>query len=300
MEDRLQKFARLVELGSFTKAAAELHVSQPALSAAIQKLERELKAELLRRGAHVFAVTPAGRLAYKAGKELARRDAQLREQLAVLAGEKVKVAIGMIDSIADLLFVHSGELDALERWARVSLSINNSSLLVRAVVEQTLDLAIIAEQPTLPKALTAEALGSEPLVTVARADIAALAIEAVHRGTLPVFLSYNQTSTTHQLVQTAAAQAGVALQPSFYSTSPEIIHQLVQAGRGTAALPYLMVRAELDEGSLRPIAIGASCVVERPIIAIQHPRRHLPPGIHETLHRTQTQLEKLLQHAQAL
>ena len=56
MEDRIRKFAHLIDAGSFTKAARDLHISQPALSMAVQKLERELHAPLYIRASQ--PVTP--------------------------------------------------------------------------------------------------------------------------------------------------------------------------------------------------------------------------------------------------
>src|SRR6266702_477111 len=191
MEDRLQKFVRLVDLGSFTKAAKALHISQPALSVAIKKLEHESKAELLVHGSRVLAVTPDRQLAYSTGKALVAHRDNLRQQMAELSTQKVPLALGMIDSVADLLFMHSRELDALEQWAQVSLSINNSSLLTRAVLQHELDVAIIAGQPVESNMLTVTALGAEPLVVVARADVARQAKRIAQTGRLPNFLSYN-------------------------------------------------------------------------------------------------------------
>src|SRR6266568_33986 len=300
MEDRLQKFAHLVDLGSFTKTARALHISQPALSVAIKKLEHELKAELLVHGNRVLAVTPAGRLAYSAGKALVTHRDNLRQRMAELGAQKVPLALGMIDSVADIVFMHSRELDVLEQWAQVSLSINNSSLLTRAVLQHELDVAIIAGQPAEPNRLVVTALGAEPLVVVARADVAKQAKRIAQTGRLPNFLSYNQRSTTQQLVQAAALAHGVALEPSFYSTSPEIMLRLVLAGRGTAALPYVLVKAQLAARTLTPVSLGKTCLVERRITAIWHTNRQLPEALDATLAHIKIQFKELLREAAQL
>src|SRR5688572_29853136 len=111
MEERLRKFAHLVDVGSFTKAAAELHISQPALSTAIAKLERELRAKLLVRGVRPLALTPAGKLAYQTAKDLSVQADNLKLRLAELAHEQVTLKIGMIDSMASTLFATSDGLD---------------------------------------------------------------------------------------------------------------------------------------------------------------------------------------------
>ena len=70
MHNRLQFFVRLVETGSYTKAAKDLYLSQPALSIAIQKLERELDAKLIVRSHRSFKLTEAGKVAYAAAKDI--------------------------------------------------------------------------------------------------------------------------------------------------------------------------------------------------------------------------------------
>ncbi len=82
MEDRLQKFAALIDSGSFTKAAGELHISQPALSAAVAKLERELHTTLILRGMRPLKLTPSGDAAYAHAKETTVRTSNLRMHIA--------------------------------------------------------------------------------------------------------------------------------------------------------------------------------------------------------------------------
>lgn len=297
MEDRLQKFAKLVDAGSFTRGAAAMHLSQPALTAAVKKLERELHAELLQRGPHRLHLTPAGELAYAAGKNLTTHGDNLRQQLAELSTRKVPFSLGMIDSVAAMLFVQHHELDELEQWAQVSLSINNSGLLTQAVMQHTLDAAIVVGEPAMSRLLDTTPLGAEPLILVAHADIAKAANRATSTGFLPNFLSYNQGSTTQQIVQAAARSKAITLAANFYSTSPEIMLQLVSAGRGTAALPYLMVKKSLSSGVLIPVFLGDSCVVERPIAAVRLAVRQLPEAFAKTLAATKGGLQQLSQEA---
>lgn len=298
MEDRLQKLVQLVDAGSFTKAAEHIHLSQPALSSAIKKLEKELHAELFVHDTRPLQLTSAGQLAYEAGKSLISQRINLAQKLAELAGRKIPFRIGMIDSIAETLFLKR-ELDKLEAWAEVSLSINNSRVLLQAVTQHEIDAAIIAQQTAIPPMLQAEQLGAEPLVIVARSDTAHATRHAVIKGVLPHFLSYNRASTTHTLIQAEAAKHAIELQPSFYSTSPDVMLKLVLAGRGAAALPYLMVKQYCDNNLLAPIALGKSFIIERHIVVVTHTHRHIPSEFSDTLRRTSTELQTLRDQALA-
>lgn len=61
---RLEYFCTLVEFGSFSKAAASLHISQPPLSLRIKELEEELGVTLIHRTSRSFQLTPAGEELY--------------------------------------------------------------------------------------------------------------------------------------------------------------------------------------------------------------------------------------------
>jgi DNA-binding transcriptional LysR family regulator len=281
MEGRLQKFARVVETGSFTKAAVELHTSQPALTTAVQKLERELKTELLVRRGHAFDITEAGKIAYEAALELSTQTQNLRQRISQASNEKITLNLGMIDSMADLLFVHANNLSRLEQHAHLSLTIDNSSRLTHYVEQNRLDLALVAKPTSTPATLTVEPVGDEPLVLVTQPAHAEQVAADLSRGQLPYFLSYNQQSQTHQLIAYHLKIQNIAPKPSFYSTSPEIMLQILLRNQATAVLPYLLVRSYIEHGELVQVPLGDASHIARSIVAVHRTGRSLSEqGMH--------------------
>ena len=59
--EQLEYVATVARLGSFRRAADELHISQPALSGSVRSLERELGVDLLDRGRHGARMSDSGR-----------------------------------------------------------------------------------------------------------------------------------------------------------------------------------------------------------------------------------------------
>ena len=149
MERRLVTFTQVVDAGSFTKAATLLRVSQPALTNAVKKLERELHAELLIRTTHKLQLTAAGRLAYDAGKALTTTTDNLQTRLGESTHSTVVCRLGMIDSLATLLFVRGPYLTETERRMQLSLTVDNSSRLITLTQQGGLDAALIALPPKL-------------------------------------------------------------------------------------------------------------------------------------------------------
>lgn len=293
MEDRLYKFARLVDAESFTKAAKLLHISQPALTTAIKKLERELHAELLIRDSHTFKLTAAGAIAYDTAKALGIQTHNLKLRLAETANQTVPLHLGAIDSIAELLFVHGTHLRALEQNTRLSLVVDNSDQLITFVGHDDLDIALIARPAALPASLLSIELGEEPLVFVAAASIAAEVQTALTRDVVPSFLAYNARSHTQRLIHRHFQATGISLEPSFYSTSPEIILQLVLQARGSAVLPYLLVKPHLDKGTLVTLSAGTGPVITRPVVSVHRAGKTLPEQVNRLLAGTREQLLRL-------
>lgn len=63
--DAMRAFARVVEAGSFTKAAQTLHMSKTTVTQLIQQLEARLRVKLLHRTTRRLGVTPDGAVYYE-------------------------------------------------------------------------------------------------------------------------------------------------------------------------------------------------------------------------------------------
>src|SRR4051812_7476779 len=98
---QIRYFQSVAKLHSFTRAAAELHIVQPALSQQIKHLERELGIELLdRRNGHV-TVTPAGaRFMRRADAILAEINVVSAEMRAFSEAEIGRVAVGAVYTLS--------------------------------------------------------------------------------------------------------------------------------------------------------------------------------------------------------
>ncbi len=92
--DRLRTFRKVIELESFSRAAEELFLSQPAVSLQIRHLERELGVVLIDRHAARAVATPAGTALLTFAEQVAKDNAQLQRQLAALQNKHAFVSIG--------------------------------------------------------------------------------------------------------------------------------------------------------------------------------------------------------------
>ena len=142
---QIESFVRVAELGSFTKAAQMLGMTQPALSRQIRMLEVDLHQSLLVRNGRGAVPTEAGKLLLSHGRGILHQVARAREDLGRVRGALAgRVAIGLPPSLARVLTVpltrafrtHLPE-------ARVSISEGLSTQMQEWLVDGRLDIAVL-------------------------------------------------------------------------------------------------------------------------------------------------------------
>ncbi len=281
MEDRLHKFAAIVETGSFTKAAAMLHISQPALSVAIAKLERALKAKLIQSASRQgITLTEAGRSVYAAALEHRAIEHNLHLQLAEQGEEKIPLRVGLIDSVAALVCAHDEPLRTLEQQTELSLYVANSANLRAAVQSSKLDLAVVVADDEKDAGMQTVAIGADKLTLVCHAEAVEELQVILNAGKPLPFISYIQTSATHNVIAVALERDRVKIAPVLYSTSTDVMLSMVHRGRGACILPETLVTEKIQSGILAQLQLsGGPYRIERRLSAITLKGRRMPPRL---------------------
>ncbi len=166
MDSRLlEYFVRIAELGSINRAAADLHISQPALSRHVARLEHEMRASLFTRTRGGVRLTESGRLLADRVRPLLRQFATLREEVGEQAAGQL--SIGMP---APWIHLVAQPFVARYRIAQpaVRLRVHEgvSHLLRDQLLAGTLDLCVLPVEAAPPPGVTQAALLREPLVLV--------------------------------------------------------------------------------------------------------------------------------------
>lgn len=262
MDHKLVKFLAIVEHKSFIHAARHLHVSQPALTAAIQQLEKELRVQLLVRQKRQCTLTPAGEAVYAGAVRMRIDYNALMQQVGSATQSHPSIRIGMLDTVASGLM---GLLEEQLGEQRMEIAVDNSSRLINDVRAGRLELAIIVEQQmALPDGITHTVLADEQFMFVATPLVAA----AQQPGVVRNWLAFNPDSTTYAHFRREFIHSNVQVQPIFYSTSMELLKELCVRGLGVALLPRQLVRTELTQGVL--VTVGDTTWARRLWLIRQH------------------------------
>lgn len=255
MDQRYRKFMKVVELGSFSAAAKQLRVSQPAITIAIASLERALGKKLLLRKRQAIELTPEGEIVYASSQRLNAEIEDMQRQLNADGGAPV-AHIGLIDSIAHLLYASPKERTLL---TNIEVMVDNSVRIINDLTSGAIDFGFITGQPEpLGDDITSYKLHDESFVFVASPSHA----PAAKVSEIPDWLAFNQDSTTFRHFTYQFKKHRLNVTPKFYSTSMDLLKDMAIAGNGTALLPDHFVRAAIDNGLL---VVVRTAPLHRPI-----------------------------------
>jgi DNA-binding transcriptional LysR family regulator len=141
--EQLDQVATIARLGSFRRAAEELHVSQAALSATVRKLERELGIEILNRGRSGTQVSDEGRELLPHIAEVLDAVERLQQVAKRQHGTPKVVRVGAVNSGAALpVIAIASEFRRLHTSTRVEISIGKEASLRAALREGSIDVAL--------------------------------------------------------------------------------------------------------------------------------------------------------------
>jgi len=187
MRDRdLHYFLVIVQCGNLAEAASQLGVTQPGLTRAVQRLERQLDAVLFERTPRGMAPTPAGvALAERATRAHALLDEAEREVRDMALGQAGLVRIGcgstLVAPVTTALFPR---LQKERPAAGVKLLTGFNDDLYRSLLSGELDFICCALPQALPEGLSGKRLFVDQLQVICRRGHPLTALSAVRAADL--------------------------------------------------------------------------------------------------------------------
>jgi DNA-binding transcriptional LysR family regulator len=242
---QLQYFAAVARHRHFGRAAAELYVTQPALSQQVRRLEAELGVELLRRGPKGVELTPAGAdLLARADAivaEIERARADMDRHAGVTRGV-VRVAVGAADAprLADALAAFHREHPGV----RLALRQGSAAEAVELIRNGSVDLAVAALREADAAGIAGvdvSLLAEEPLRAIFAEDDPLGKRTALEDLRGRTFVLAEPGTALRELVMAACQTAGFSPVPLLEVGDPWTTRQLVSAGLGIGLVPLSWV-----------------------------------------------------------
>jgi LysR family transcriptional regulator, nitrogen assimilation regulatory protein len=262
---QLRYFVGIVQAGSLSRAADQLHVAQSAISHHLASLESELDRQLVTRGPKGILLTEAGTVLYRHAEAILRHvEFAKQDAVNVRNAPSGRVSVGFPISLVALLgYELLVRMHGAYPHIVLHLTDANSSLLRERLVNGRLDIAVLyADHPE--RGLVIEPLLLEELFYVtADPDISPIRIADVAQH--PLLLA-GPGSAIQRTVQEALKKHGLTVTPISEIDTLSTLRQAVASGIGNTILSWSAVyegegkitlncRRFADVKLVRPIAL---------------------------------------------
>jgi DNA-binding transcriptional LysR family regulator len=274
----LTAFIEVARRQSVSRAAEALFLTQPALTARVQGLEREL-------GCSLFVRTPRGMKLTKAGEAFLPYAVRALDALAdgrmqvnaLERGGAGRLAIGAAPAVGTYVLPQLLKSFALSH-PRVSVSVRtgHSEEVLELVLREQVDVGLvralahrdIVSTPLYEDRLVLVVDPSHPFASSGRIRVDEIAAQQL--------ILFDRTSSYHELTSAFFRTAGVSPAGVMELDNIDAAKKMVEQGFGVALLPQTSVAEELAAGALAEVSIQGAQAVRRQIVAIR--RRDAGPA----------------------
>ena len=278
---QLEAFVEVVRRGTVSRAAEALGVTQPALTARLHALERELGQDLFARSGRGVRLTDAGRVFLPHAERALLAIADGRASIADLAdGRAGKLIIGATGSVSSYVLPK-----VLKRFRtehpRVELTVRtgHSEQVLELVLAESVELAIVRELrhddleviPLYDDELTLVTHPSHPFARRGSARLADVVAEGL--------VVFDRASSYYELTQALFVGAGVLPRMIMELDNFEAAKKMLEEGLGVALLPIVAVARELELGQLASVPVVDAGPVHRRMVVIRRNDVGPPGGI---------------------
>lgn len=237
---------------SFTQAARELHLSQPAVSMQVKQMEEQVGLPLTEQVGKQIHLTEAGQEIFHYSRAIGQLLEEAEEVIDELKGaHRGRLTISVASTANYFVPTLLGVFHERFPGVTVSLDVTNRETLVEQLSENLVDLVVMG-QPPRELELEAGIFMDNPLVIIAAPSHPLARDKAIPLKRLEdeVFLTREPGSGTRSAIERFFNQHGVRLNTGMEIASNEAIKQSVQAGLGLGLLSRDTLDMELSLGKL--------------------------------------------------
>jgi len=257
---QLRTFNAVARLNSFSRAAEELHLTQPAVSAQVAALEATLKVKLFDRIGKKFALSGPGHAVRKAAGDILGRVAEMQRELqdlAELAGGNLAIGASQVVGVYLLPELLSGfrqEFPAID----LSVRIESARQVVDLLVRNELDVGIIGEgAPITDDRVAVKPIMRDELIVIVPSNHAFAQMKSIRPTSLaqmPFLLPRRDSALSESMLEQLARE-GITLHSVLELGNVGAVKRAVEAGLGIAIVSRCAVLHELEDGRLKSVPV---------------------------------------------
>lgn len=259
---QLKIFEAVARHLSFSRAADELHLTQPAVSMQVQALEDQAGLPLTEQAGKKVRLTAAGEEVARQARRIAEQLREAGEALAALKGvEAGRLKIGVVSTAKYFAPSLLAEFRRRHPGVEVQLAVHNRGTIVRLLAENEIDLAIMGTPPGEFETVARE-FADHPLVFIAAPDHRLAQKRRIDPRQLAeeTLLIREPGSGTRSALERFLVEHGVTAGSVMELGSNETIKQAVMAGLGISFISEHTIGLERSVGRLVRLNVNGTPV----------------------------------------
>ncbi|MBM4349974.1 MAG: LysR family transcriptional regulator [Deltaproteobacteria bacterium] len=268
-------FHEVVRHRSFTKAAEELFVSQPAVTKHIKGLEHKVGMRLIERGRGGFHLSEAGKILFKSAHKISNHIRGVESHLGRLKKEHHGLLrIGTTESYSRCLMptLLSG-FQNLYPSIKIALDVGNSEEIEKSLTAYRNDVALIG-MTKIPSKLESIPFLREDLVLIVSpshpmAKREKISLKAIRK--FP-FIIRAKGSTTRKIVLKAFQELGIRPLLLIETGSSEFIKQWVSEGKGVSIIVRRIAEEEAKRGLIKMVSLDEKLSLQVALLFLKEER----------------------------
>ncbi len=265
---RLQVFYTVARLLSFTKAAEELHMTQPAVTFQVRQLEEYFNTRLFDRTHNRISLTEAGQKVYEYAGGIFELYNEMENVVKEMTGNiGGSITIGASTTIAEYMLPSLlGDFRKKYDEVVIHLKVSNTEGIVTMVENNVIDLGVV-EAPVSNKNLVVETCRRDKLVGIVPVNhpLARKKTVALKEIMKYPFICREEGSGTREVIEDYVCRADECsdgLKIAMELGSPEAVKGAVEAGMGISIVSEATIEKELKLGTLAKVELDPP--MERP------------------------------------
>jgi len=263
----LRIFTIVADHGNVSRAAGAAHISQPAVTKAIQELEKQVGVPLLERGARGVRLTEAGAVLQEHARAIFSAEQVAEDELRSLRGlSGGTLRIGASLTIANYYLPPLvADFHAQHPQLELLLSSNNTEMITRLLLDYKLDVALV-EGPVQHERIAVRKWRDDELVVVASSDHPLARRKRLRIADLADadWVVREPGSGTREVVEDALRERNIQWRCALEMNSTAAIKQTVASGRVLAFVSLHSAADQIALGKLRVLRL-ADLVITRPL-----------------------------------
>lgn len=252
---QLQVFLKITETQSITKAAEELHLTQPAVSIQLRNLQEQFEIPLTEVIGRKLFITEFGKEIAQAAAKIHQEVLDINSRTLAYKGKLAgRLRLSSVSTGKYVLpyfltdFIHENE------GVELALDVTNKQAVIKTLQKNEVDFSLVS---LLPETLKVESISlmENELFLVGSKD---MAVPIKDGGkTLPdvPFIYREKGSGTRFVMERFIKNNNLSIKKKMELTSNEAVKQAVVAGLGCSIMPLIGMKNELEQGALRIIPV---------------------------------------------